>query len=87
MQASGNFHCDEHNRTAEQKTELHRTTMTWTRRSVSSIIKLSQTKGTDLTAHGKEQHGTSVKSNHDRSLLPVEPGGRAGRKEQQHTQS
>lgn len=28
MQASGNFHCDEHNRTAEQKTELHRTTMT-----------------------------------------------------------
>ena len=25
MQASGNFHCDEHNRTAEQKTELHRT--------------------------------------------------------------
>ena len=22
MQASGNFHCDEHNRTAEQKTEL-----------------------------------------------------------------
>ena len=27
MQASGNFHCDEHNRTAEQKTELHRTTM------------------------------------------------------------
>ena len=28
MQASGNFHCDKHNRTAEQKTELHRTTMT-----------------------------------------------------------
>ena len=27
MQASGNFHCDEHNRTADQKTELHRTTM------------------------------------------------------------
>ena len=28
MQASGNFHCDEHNRTAEQKTEPHKTTMT-----------------------------------------------------------
>ena len=28
MQTTGNFHCDEHNRTAEQKTELHRTTMT-----------------------------------------------------------
>lgn len=28
MQASGNFHCDKHNRTAIQKTELHGTTMT-----------------------------------------------------------
>ena len=28
MQASGNFHCDEHNRTADQKTESHKTTMT-----------------------------------------------------------
>ena len=28
MQASGNFHCDEHNRTAEPKTERHNTTMT-----------------------------------------------------------
>ena len=28
MQASGNFHCDEHNRTAEPKTESHNTTMT-----------------------------------------------------------
>ena len=28
MQASGNFHCDEHNRTAEPKTERHKTTMT-----------------------------------------------------------
>lgn len=28
MQASGNFHCDEHNRTAEPKTESHKTTIT-----------------------------------------------------------
>lgn len=28
MQASGNFHCGEHNRTAEQETELHKATIT-----------------------------------------------------------
>ena len=28
MQTTGNFHCDEHNRTAESKTESHKTTMT-----------------------------------------------------------
>ena len=28
MQTTGNFHCDEHNRTAEPKTESHKTTMT-----------------------------------------------------------
>lgn len=28
MQTAGNFHCDEHNRTAEPKTESHKTTMT-----------------------------------------------------------
>lgn len=28
MQTCGNFHCDQHNRTAGQETELHRTTMT-----------------------------------------------------------
>ena len=28
MQTTGNFHCDEHNRTAEPKTESHNTTMT-----------------------------------------------------------
>ena len=28
MQTTGNFHCDEHNRTPEPKTESHKTTMT-----------------------------------------------------------
>ena len=28
MQTTGNFHCVEHNRTAESKTESHKTTMT-----------------------------------------------------------
>lgn len=28
MQTTGNFHCDEHNRTAEPKTESHKTTIT-----------------------------------------------------------
>ena len=28
MQTTGNFHCDEHSRTAESKTESHKTTMT-----------------------------------------------------------
>ena len=28
MQTTGNFHCDEHNRTVEPKTESHKTTIT-----------------------------------------------------------
>ena len=28
MQTTGNFHCGEHNRTAEPKTESHKTTIT-----------------------------------------------------------
>lgn len=48
MQTTGNFHCDEHNRTAEPETESQNTTIT-IGGAVYQITRHYQDSGADVT--------------------------------------